>query len=93
VGLPGMSGFDVARAIRARGFSVPIIMLTARDAVDDRVRGLDAGADDYLVKPFAYEELSARLRAMGRRMSSRREAQARITNGPIVLDEAGGSSP
>lgn len=87
IGLPDIDGTEVARRVRARGSHVPIIMLTARDAVDDRVRGLDAGADDYLVKPFAYEELTARLRALGRRTSSRRESEARITNGPIVLDE------
>lgn len=87
IGLPDLGGIEVARRLRRGGSHVPIIMLTARDAVDDRVGGLDAGADDYLVKPFAYQELSARLRAMGRRMSSRREAESRITNGPIVLDE------
>src|SRR6266513_2343613 len=60
IGLPDRSGLEVARELRSHGSSVPILMLTARDAVDDRVRGLDSGADDYLVKPFAYEELSAR---------------------------------
>ena len=70
IGLPDISGLEVARRIRARGLSVPILMLTARDAVSDRVRGLDAGADDYLVKPFAFEELAARLRALGRRLPS-----------------------
>jgi two-component system response regulator MprA len=64
--LPGPDGLEVARRVRASG-SVPILMLTARDAVGDRVRGLDAGADDYLVKPFALEELLARLRALLRR--------------------------
>jgi two-component system response regulator MprA len=87
IGLPDIPGTTVARQLRARGSNLPILMLTARDAVEDRVEGLDAGADDYLVKPFAYEELSARLRALGRRASNRREADARITNGPIVLDE------
>ena len=67
VGLPDKSGFEVARALRRKGSQVPILMLTARDSVNDRVEGLDAGADDYLVKPFAYEELLARLRALGRR--------------------------
>ena len=67
VGLPDVSGLEVARRLRARGSQVPILMLTARDAVSDRVAGLDAGADDYLVKPFAIEELSARVRALGRR--------------------------
>src|SRR3954451_21821103 len=62
IGLPDMSGLDVARRLRKDGRAVTILMLTARDTVNDRVTGLDAGADDYLVKPFAYEELSARLR-------------------------------
>ena len=75
LGLPKLDGIDVARTLRADG-DVPILMLTARDAVDARVAGLDAGADDYLVKPFAYEELAARLRALSRRSA-----------GPIALDE------
>ena len=62
-----MDGLAVARRLRAKGLSVPILMLTARDAVSDRVAGLDAGADDYLVKPFATEELLARVRALLRR--------------------------
>jgi Response regulators consisting of a CheY-like receiver domain and a winged-helix DNA-binding domain len=65
--LPGGSGFDICREIRKRGMSTPILMLTARNAVDDRVAGLEAGADDYLPKPFAFKELVARLRALGRR--------------------------
>lgn len=65
--LPAMDGFSVCRQLRKRGFRAPILMLTARDAVDDRVAGLDAGADDYLVKPFAMKELLARLRALTRR--------------------------
>ncbi len=65
--LPGRDGFAVCRNLRAEGNPTPVLMLTARDAVDDRVRGLDAGADDYLVKPFALAELLARLRALGRR--------------------------
>ena len=68
VGLPKRSGIEVAQRIRARGARVPILMLTARDAVRDRVAGLDAGADDYLTKPFELEELHARLRALLRRM-------------------------
>ena len=65
--LPGRDGIEVCRALRARGVRTPIVMLTARDAVEDRVRGLDSGADDYLVKPFAFAELLARLRALMRR--------------------------
>jgi two-component system, OmpR family, copper resistance phosphate regulon response regulator CusR len=65
--LPGGSGFDLCRELRARGVSTPILMLTARDAVDDRVTGLDVGADDYLTKPFAFRELLARVRALARR--------------------------
>ncbi len=85
VGLPDGSGFDVARRLRRNGSTVPILMLTARDAVSARVEGLDAGADDYLVKPFAYEELLARLRALGRRPPPR--SGLRLSAGPIVLDE------
>ena len=65
--LPGGSGFDLCRELRAGGSSTPILMLTARDAVDDRVTGLDVGADDYLTKPFAFRELLARVRALARR--------------------------
>lgn len=67
VSMPGVDGLAVCRRLRTKGLSLPILLLTARDAVDDRVRGLDAGADDYLVKPFAPEELTARLRALMRR--------------------------
>jgi len=67
VAMPGLDGIAVCRRLRAKGLAVPILLLTARDAVEDRVRGLDAGADDYLVKPFAAEELLARLRALLRR--------------------------
>jgi len=67
VGLPDIDGFAVLQALRRRGQRVPVLMLTARDALDDRVRGLDLGADDYLRKPFAPEELEARIRALGRR--------------------------
>ena len=67
IGLPDMSGLEVARRIRKDGLDVSILMLTARDTVGDRVTGLDAGADDYVVKPFAYEEVAARLRALARR--------------------------
>ncbi|MCL5107986.1 MAG: response regulator transcription factor [Chloroflexi bacterium] len=65
--LPGLSGLEVARTLRARRINTPILMLTARDAIDDRVAGLDSGADDYLIKPFAFRELVARIRALLRR--------------------------
>ena len=65
--LPGGSGFDLCTLLRQRGIRTPILMLTARDTVDDRVAGLDAGADDYLTKPFAFRELLARVRALARR--------------------------
>ncbi|MGC8780103.1 MAG: response regulator transcription factor [Anaerolineae bacterium] len=68
--LPELDGLSVCRELRRRGFRTPILMLTARDAVDDRVAGLDAGADDYLVKPFALKELLARLRALTRRAAN-----------------------
>jgi two-component system, OmpR family, response regulator MprA len=68
--MPGIDGLEVCRQIRRRGSAVPVLMLTARDAVGDRVEGLDAGADDYLVKPFALEELLARVRALIRRGSA-----------------------
>ena len=67
VAMPGLDGLTVARRLRSKGLSTPILMLTARDAVPDRVAGLEAGADDYLVKPFAVQELIARLRALTRR--------------------------
>ena len=88
VGLPDITGLEVARRVRTAGSEVAILMLTARDTVNDRVTGLDAGADDYLVKPFAYEELSARLRALGRRRESGpRRAEPVLAVGPIALDE------
>jgi two-component system OmpR family response regulator len=65
--LPGMDGFEVCRRLRADGVWAPVLMLTARDAIEDRVQGLDTGADDYLVKPFSFAELAARLRALARR--------------------------
>jgi len=65
--LPGGTGFDICKDLRKRGIDTPILMLTARDAIDDRVQGLEAGADDYLAKPFAFRELLARLRALARR--------------------------
>ena len=89
IGLPDMSGLDVARRIRAAKIDVSILMLTARDTVNDRVVGLDAGADDYVVKPFAYQEVSARLRALARRAEpGPRRAVPKLHSGAIVLDEA-----
>jgi DNA-binding response OmpR family regulator len=89
IGLPDLDGFGVARRLRSGGHLVPILMLTARDSVSDRIAGLDAGADDYVVKPFAYEELSARLRALARRAGGRGgEEGATLSSGPIALDEA-----
>jgi DNA-binding response OmpR family regulator len=87
IGLPDGSGLDVARQLRRRGSAVAILMLTARDTVGDRVVGLDAGADDYLVKPFAYEELAARLRALDRRRAPALRPDSVLASGPIVLDE------
>jgi DNA-binding response OmpR family regulator len=68
LGLPDRSGLDVLRDLRRGGSDLPVMILTASDSIEDRVRGLDAGADDYMVKPFAYEELEARLRALARRV-------------------------
>ena len=68
--LPGVSGLEVLRRMRAKGDRTPVILLTAKDGIEDRVTGLDAGADDYLVKPFAFDELLARLRVMTRRASA-----------------------
>ena len=76
VGLPGVDGLAVSRRLRTKGLTVPVLLLTARDAVSDRVAGLDAGADDYLVKPFATEELLARVRALLRRGKSPEELLA-----------------
>jgi two-component system response regulator MprA len=76
VGLPGVDGLAVSRRLRAKGLAVPVLLLTARDSVPDRVAGLDAGADDYLVKPFATEELLARVRALLRRGKSPEELLA-----------------
>ena len=83
VGLPDLDGFAVCRRLRAKGLALPVLMLTARDAVPDRVTGLDAGADDYLVKPFASEELLARVRALLRR---RQEPGGMLTFGDLVFD-------
>jgi two-component system OmpR family response regulator len=85
--LPDMSGFEVCRDLRARGRWAPVLMLTARDAVPDRVAGLDAGADDYLIKPFAFSELFARLRALVRRGPAERPPA--LVVGDLTLDPAG----
>ena len=82
--LPARSGIEVCRTLRGRGIRTPILMLTARDAVEDRVRGLDSGADDYLVKPFAFAELLARLRAVTRREPAALEVVLQI--GDLILD-------
>ncbi|MGE5728447.1 MAG: response regulator transcription factor [Gemmatimonas sp.] len=78
--LPDGSGFELCAWIRARGITTPILMLTARDAIDDRVLGLEAGADDYLIKPFAFRELVARVRALGRRRPAIAPAEHRIAD-------------
>ena len=82
--LPGRSGYEVVRALRAEGRDTPVLMLTARDAKEDIVRGLEAGADDYLTKPFSFEEFLARVRALLRRGGARR--QDRLTYGDVELD-------
>ena len=84
--LPGLDGVSVCRAWRENGVWTPVLMLTARDGVEDRVAGLDAGADDYLVKPFALKELKARLRALARRGVSERPAVVEV--GDLRLDPA-----
>lgn len=83
-GMPKRDGFSVCREVRARGLTVPIMILTARDAVADRVQGLDAGADDYLTKPFAFPELLARLRALRRR--ARTIVREDIKVGDLAVD-------
>jgi DNA-binding response OmpR family regulator len=89
IGLPRRDGFSIAKAARSAGIQTPMLILTARDAVEDRVRGLDAGADDYLIKPFVEEELHARLRALLRR--SAKPQRERYTVGNIVVDSGGRS--
>jgi len=84
--LPGLDGFAVCRELRAKDRWAPVLMLTARDAVEDRIRGLDAGADDYLVKPFSFGELLARLRALVRRGAAERPATMEV--GDVALDPA-----
>ena len=82
--LPGRDGYSVCRELRAGGNKTPILMLTARDTVDDRVTGLDTGADDYLVKPFAFKELVARLRAITRRQGDARSVELQV--GDLMLN-------
>jgi two-component system, OmpR family, response regulator len=86
VGLPGRDGYAVCRALRAAQVWTPVLMLTARGAVEDRIEGLDAGADDYVVKPFAFGELLARLRALLRRGPAERAPE--IVVGDIIIDPA-----
>jgi two-component system, OmpR family, response regulator QseB len=86
LGLPRRDGLSLLREWRAKGSDVPVLIITARDAVADRVAGLDAGADDYLVKPFDLDELSARVRAVLRRRAGR--AAPRVRVGPLELDSA-----
>jgi two-component system response regulator MprA len=88
VAMPGVDGLAVCRRLRRRGLGTPILMLTARDAVDDRVSGLESGADDYLVKPFAVAELIARLHALTRRT----DTGPRLSYSDLVLDIAGGAA-
>ncbi len=88
VTMPGISGLDVCRRLRASGDRSPVLMLTARDAIDDRVAGLDAGADDYLVKPFALRELMARLRALLRRHETEVDGPGLLTFDDLTLDAA-----
>ena len=84
--LPGMDGLDAVRILRQSGIATPILMLTALDGIDDRVNGLDAGADDYLTKPFAFAELYARLRALTRRQPLAEADTTRIVVGDLVME-------
>lgn len=86
LGLPKQSGLDLLAAERRRGNSIPVLILTARDAVSDRIKGLDTGADDYLVKPFDLDELAARIRALTRRAAGR--AQPVLEHGALRIDPA-----
>lgn len=85
--LPGRNGFEILKTMRQLGFSTPVLMLTARDAIEDRVRGLDSGADDYLVKPFAFPELLARVRALSRRGGPDTDPRLRV--GDLEIDGVG----
>lgn len=85
--LPGISGLDVLRQLQHRGMRIPVLVLTARDGVEDRVAGLDAGADDYMTKPFELAELAARVRVFARRRTG--QAQHVLEAGPLVFDPVG----
>jgi two-component system OmpR family response regulator len=87
LGLPKLDGFEVLKRLRRRGGTTPVLVLTARDTLDDRVKGLDLGADDYLTKPFELPELEARVRALIRRGQS--GGASLLTHGPLTLDIAG----
>lgn len=87
IGLPRRSGLDILRELRAKNNKTPVLILTARDGVQDRITGLDLGADDYLTKPFDLDELCARLRALQRRLASR--ASPTLNYGPLTLDPKG----
>ncbi|MBI1195150.1 MAG: response regulator [Gammaproteobacteria bacterium] len=86
LGLPKKSGLEVLKHLRSEGSDIPVLILTARDSVDDRVKGLDCGADDYMIKPFDLDELNARIRALMRRRSGR--AETVITHGELIIDPA-----
>lgn len=87
LGLPKMHGLEVLRRLRARGAGMPVLILTAADAIEERVKGLDLGADDYMAKPFALSELEARVRALTRRGMG--ATSSTIRHGPLVYDQAG----
>ena len=87
LGLPKMHGLEVLKKLRARGSSLPVLILTAADSVEERVKGLDYGADDYMAKPFSLQELEARVRALARRGAG--GASSSIQHGPLVYDHAG----
>jgi two-component system OmpR family response regulator len=84
IGLPGIDGFEVLQRLRQRKRYVPVLILTARDSIEDRVRGLDLGADDYLIKPFALREFNARIRALARR--NQKDKKTKIVYGPLTID-------
>ncbi|WP_326537978.1 response regulator transcription factor [Pseudorhodoferax sp.] len=87
LGLPRMHGLEVLRALRGRGSALPVLILTAADSVEERVKGLDYGADDYMAKPFSLQELEARVRALARRGSG--ATSSSIRHGPLEYDQAG----